>query len=64
MVILTKGAGTTVRDTSWCGQTFFPTLTAASDYALEVAAPGYVTNRIDPITVNGITVQEVILVAS
>ncbi len=60
-VELTRGA-TTVATTGWCGQAFIPSLVNASNYILEVSAPGYTSATIDPFTVTGTTTQEIILV--
>jgi type II secretory pathway pseudopilin PulG len=61
-VELRRGASVWNRTTSWCGQMFISSLIDDSNYALEVSAPGYTTQTIDPYTVNSKTVQEIILV--
>ncbi len=53
--------GTTSHLTSPCGQTFFDGLTAASDYQLQVSAPGYSTVTVDPLDISGDVVEMVTL---
>ncbi len=51
-----------IKDTGWCGQTFFGGVTNNSDYTLTVSAPGYTTQVLTPITISGAVVQIVTLV--
>lgn len=60
-VDLERGAMNTTRDTSWCGQVYFPSLIEDTNYVLEVTAPGYSPLTIDPLSVSGAAVQSVIL---
>ena len=48
----------------WCGQGYFGGLVEASDYVLEVSAPGFVTNTTNPFSVSGGVVQKITMVAS
>lgn len=59
---LRQGASTWNQITGWCGQAFMGSLSNDSNYALEVSAPGYSIQTIDPYIVNNKTVQEIILV--
>jgi hypothetical protein len=60
-VELRLGAANWNRTTGWCGQSFITNLSDDSNYALEVSAPGFTTQTIDPFTVNSKTVQPIIL---
>lgn len=60
-VILRQGATTHSEVTDWCGYAYLPALVSASDSELEVSAPNYTTNIINPFSVSGETVQNVIL---
>lgn len=57
---LTRSGYDTTYHTSNCGQAFFPSLTAASDYQLSVSKTGYTTSN-TTLTVSGDEVIEVIL---
>lgn len=61
-VELRLGAATWNQAAGWCGQAFITNLSDDSNYALEVSAPGYATQTIDPYPLNSKTVQEIILV--
>ncbi len=45
--------------TNSCGQVFFPSLSEATDYRLEVTHPSYPTRVIDPVTISGDEFEEV-----
>lgn len=51
-----------VKDTGWCGQTFFGGVANNSDYTLTVSASGYTSQILTPLTVSGAVVQTVTLV--
>ncbi len=51
-----------IKDTGWCGQTFFGGITNDSDYTLTVSAAGYVSQVLTPLTISGAVVLAVTLV--
>jgi prepilin-type N-terminal cleavage/methylation domain-containing protein len=55
-VTLTRGSSS-VRTTSGCGQVFFGSLAAESDYELTVSAPGYAPVTVDPLSISGDVVE-------
>lgn len=54
-VTLTRSGINVTRTTDTCGQAFFSdaTLTASSDYTLNVSAAGYVTANVSPVSIGG-----------
>lgn len=60
-VTLTRPAYSSTMTTGWCGQVFYSGLVNSADYDLNVSAPGYSTSTLDPFSVAGNTVQEIIL---
>ncbi len=57
-VSLVRGS-TDTAVTNSCGQVFFPSLSEATDYRLEVTHPSYPTRVIDPVTISGDEFEEV-----
>ncbi len=56
-VTLTRPAYSSTINTGWCGQSYFGGLLDAADYRLEVSAPGYATQVLDPYVIGGSSVQ-------
>ena len=61
-VELSRGASTWTEVTGWCGQVYFDSLTANSDYFIDITAAGYPGQTLSSTTVSGVTVQEVTMI--
>ena len=60
-VRLTRAAFDQSLDTSWCGQSFFGSLTSANDYTLEIGAAGFSPETITGFGIDGSVTQIVVL---